>query len=444
METKILLYFIEFLYKINAMTQSIKSWSLFQKIGFRFILVYFSLHIAAFYLSFLPFSERLVYWITYGIQEIPKWVAKTFMGFEITVFPNGSGDTTYNYVEVLVFFVLALVACIIWSFIDRKRPSYNKLLRLFGVYVSYYVAAYMLSYGLSKIFYIQFSEPSFNALFRTYGESSPMGIAWTFMGASKTYTMFSGFAEFIGGLLLFHRRTRTFGALLVFAVMFNVFMMNMSYDIPVKLFSFHLMIKALFVASLDYKRILNLFVLKRGTSFSNRLTPIFENKKLGIAATVVKFAFIGYALYAYTDFNMGYAKQRYDSPKPHLYGVYDASYFVVNKDTLPPLLTDEVRWRRLLVDKGFSSDYMVVKGMEGQNRWYKYELDSVKQTLKMTSTRDSLDVLDLHFVKNDSLLTFTGLWKKDSIRIELEKFDLTSLRLTNRGFHWINEYPYNR
>ena len=73
------------------------------------------------------------------------------------------------------------------------------------------------------------------------------------MGASKTYTIFSGFAEVIGGFLLFGRRTRTFGEpWLVFAVMMNVFMMNMSYDIPVKIYSFHLMLMAFFAMMLDY------------------------------------------------------------------------------------------------------------------------------------------------------------------------------------------------
>lgn len=425
------------------MNQLATKWSPFQKIGFRFIVIYFALHIATFYLSFIPYTTSLVTWLTGKIQSIPVWFANTFMGIEITVFPNGSGDTTYNYVEVLVFFILAVVGCIIWSVIDRKRNSYHRLLRFFKIYVSYYVAAYMLSYGLSKVFYLQFSEPSFYELFRNYADSSPMGIAWTFMGASKTYTMFSGFAEVIGGFLLFFRRTRTFGALVVFAVMFNVFMMNMSYDIPVKLFSFHLMIKAIFIAALDYKRIMNLIVLKKAKEFSNEITPLFLNKRWGITATVVKYVFIVYAFYSYTSGNMVYIEQR-NGPKPFFYGVYDTETFVKNNDTIPPLLTDKKRWKRFMVDKGYFADYIIIRGMENQNRWYKYELDSLQETVKMTSTSDSLDVFDLKYTKNDSILTFDGLWKNDTVHIKLTIYDLSKIRLTNRGFHWINEYPFNR
>lgn len=419
-------------------------WNNFQKIGFRFVFIYFILHISTFFISFLPFTDSLIEWATFNIQALPVWFAKTFMDIEITIFPNGSGDTTYNYVEVLVFFILAIFGSSIWSIIDRKRQNYSRLLRFFSIYVSYYVGAYMLSYGLSKVFYLQFSEPSLLELFRTYADSSPMGIAWTFMGSSKTYTMFSGFAEVIGGLLLFHRRTRTFGALMIFAVMLNVFMINMSYDVPVKLFSFHLMIKALFIAALDYKRIFNLFVQSKPKTFSNEIKPLFENRKFGIAATVLKFAFIGYAIYSYTDSNLEYWNQRYKAPKPYFYGVYDTETFILNKDTIAPLLTDKIRWKRMIMDKGYLSKYMIVSGMNDQRSWYTFELDTLQNTVKMTSAPDSLDILNLNYTKNDSILSFAGLWNKDSLQVKMRKYDTSKILLTNRGFHWINEYPYNR
>ncbi|MEM6517304.1 MAG: hypothetical protein AAF688_14055 [Bacteroidota bacterium] len=420
------------------------AWNNFQKIGFRFIVIYFILHISTFFISFFPKTTDLIRWVTYHIQSVPVWFAKTFLNIEITVFPGGSGDTTYNFVEVLVFFILAILGCVIWSIIDRKRKNYNRLLRFFRIYLSYYVAANMLSYGLSKIFYLQFSEPTFLELFRSYGDSSPMGIAWTFMGASKAYTMFSGFAELIGGLLLFHRRTRTFGALMIFAVMLNVFVLNMSYDIPVKLFSFHLMLKALFIALLDYERIVNLFVLKKPKTFVNKLKPLFENRNYAIAASVIKYSIIALMFYNYISSDLEYWKQKYQAPEPYFYGVHETELFVKNNDTIPPLLTDKTRWKRLMLDKGWLSEYMIVKGMKDQSSWYTYELDSINSTLKMTSSSDSLDVLDLTYTKNDSIISFNGLWKNDTIQIKLKKYDVSKILLTNRGFHWINEYPYNR
>ncbi|MFY0603206.1 MAG: hypothetical protein JXQ93_04605 [Flavobacteriaceae bacterium] len=426
------------------MTQSNAKWSLFQKISFRFIFIYFGLYISTFYISYIPYTTSFVRWLTYNIQSIPVWVADKFMGIKITVFPNGSGDTTYNYVEVLTFFMLAVIAVIIWSVIDKRRANYKRLLLFFSIYVCYYVAINMFSYGFSKIFYLQFSAPSLSRLLQPYGSSSPMGIAWVFMGASKTYTMFSGFAEVLGGLLLLHRRTRTFGALTVFCVMLNVFMMNMSYDIPVKLFSFHLMIMMLFVSLLGYKRIVNLFGLKKALQITPPVSKYFKNRRMSLSTWVLKLIFLSYSTYVVIDNNLSYANQTYNSPKPILYGIYDVDTYVLNKDTIPPLLTDKIRWKKIISDGKWFSDYIIVKGMNDQTTWYKQDIDTINNTLEMVSTRDSTNVYNFHYIKKDSVLSFKGLWNQDSVEIKMKEFDLKKFRLTNRGFHWINEYPYNR
>lgn len=40
----------------------------------------------------------------------------------------------------------------------------------------------------------QFPTPTADKLMQPYGESSPMGILWTFMGSSTAYTIFAGTA----------------------------------------------------------------------------------------------------------------------------------------------------------------------------------------------------------------------------------------------------------
>ena len=49
---------------------------------------------------------------------------------------------------------------------------------------------------------------------RPYGDSSPMGLVWTFVGASVGYEIFSGLFEAISGYLLFWRRTALVGSLM--------------------------------------------------------------------------------------------------------------------------------------------------------------------------------------------------------------------------------------
>jgi len=37
-----------------------------------------------------------------------------------------------------------------------------------------------------------------------------------------------------------------------------------------------------------------------------------------------------------------------------------------------------------------------------------------------------------------------GQWEKNSILIRLRKLDLDNFPLLKRGFHWVNEFPFNR
>lgn len=93
--------------------------------------------------------------------------------------------------------------------------------------------------------------------------------------------------------------------------------------------------------------------------------------------------------------------------------------------------------KQILIDAGFEN--YLYREIEILNKD-----DASFKILKMTSTSDSLDVLNLTYTKNDSILSFQGLWKNDTIQIKLNKYDTSKILLTSRGFHWINEYPYNR
>ncbi len=59
--------------------------------------------------------------------------------------------------------------------------------------------------------------------------------------------------------LLFYRKTITIGSMVVVGVMINVVMMNFSYDIPVKLFSVHLVLMAFILLLADGRRVIGFF-----------------------------------------------------------------------------------------------------------------------------------------------------------------------------------------
>ena len=57
------------------------------------------------------------------------WFGRSILGmFDLAVVFNGSGDTTFAYVQLLFIALISLVGTIIWSAVDRNRKSHEQLL----------------------------------------------------------------------------------------------------------------------------------------------------------------------------------------------------------------------------------------------------------------------------------------------------------------------------
>ena len=212
------------------------------------------------------------------------WTADHVFGIEgQLVLPNGSGDTTFAYIRIFGCCMIALGVASLWTGVYWRKGDQTWLRDILRTYLRYVLALTMLSYGLAKTGFnmTQFAMdamPRDGQLSRTFGDASPMGLLWTFMAASPAYTFFAGMGEVIGGLLLVFRRTATLGALATFGVMVNVMMLNFCYDVPVKQYSFHLVMMALVVAMPDFPRLFSLLVLNRTTEPSNLMTPPYTNR----------------------------------------------------------------------------------------------------------------------------------------------------------------------
>ena len=412
-------------------------WSHLQKIIFRFCCCY---------LFFYTMSNQFL--LSFAIepmwQKIAPWFAENFLSLEneITVFTNGSGDTTYNYVCLLLYVLFSILMTIFWSVFDRSRNNYNYLLQWLTVLIRYYILYQMIIYGLAKVFYLQFQPPRFARLVQPYGDSSPMGILWTFMGQSKGYTIFAGLGELAGGLLLISRRTTTLGALVVLGVMANVMAMNYFYDVPVKILSSHLVLMSLFLLVLDGKRLLNLFLLNKNTE-PKSFPPYFKNERLNKAKKIIKYLLVIGGL-SYTVHETMESSKTYGpaAPKPQLHGLYEVETFVRNGDTIPPLMTDANRWKRFIVDWKNRAE---IHSMTDQKQYYSFALDSTDTFFSVSSRRDSTMNDTLYFSEPDSAeFVLQGIFKGDTLNISFLKKKKEDFLLRNRHFRWINEYPFNR
>ncbi|PTA69839.1 hypothetical protein [Deinococcus arcticus] len=168
--------------------------------------------------------------------------------------PTGSGDTALDWAWTLALLLVSLLGGAVWTVLDRRPPRPRLTLTLSQV-LRVALIWWLAIYGLSKFNFGQFGLLGSGQLDTPYGESSPMGLLWRFMGASPGYQWLAGVAEVLPALLLLHRRTVTLGALVAAVTMTNVLALNLFYDVPVKNFSAHLLLSALVLLALDARRL---------------------------------------------------------------------------------------------------------------------------------------------------------------------------------------------
>ena len=233
--------------------------------------------------------------------------------------------------------------------------------------------------------------------------------------------------------------------------MSNVLMLNLCYDVPVKLYSAHLLLMCTAVIAPDLKRLADFFLLNRPVSTAPR-ESLFRSRtldRLGVTLRTVIFAWlVGSSLLQSYD-----RRKSFDlGPRGPLHGIWDAEEFAIDGKILPPLLTDQRRWRRVIVeDRDTKFCQVDVQTMTGSDDRRQAEVDRTKRVIRATKgPAESLDPLEfIYTLPEPKLLILEGVssdthGKKVKIRAKLRRFDEAQFPLLNRGFHWINEAPFNR
>ena len=418
---------------INEQPQ--QRWHPFVRTGFRFAFVYLLLFNLPFPLSSIPYVDKVGEWYNAIWNWLVPRVARSVFNREIDTVFNGSGDRTFDFLLVACLLLTALVIAVIWTLFDRKRLSYPTLYQWLNLYVRFSLGATMIGYGAFKVISSQFPPPTLDRLMQPYGDSSPMGLLWTFMGSSEPYTMFVGAAEMIAGILLFPRKTSTLGALMSIGVLSNVVALNFSYDVPVKLYSSHLLAEAVFLLLPDVHRVANFFILNRPTE-SVSMEPLFRRKLWHrggvVVASLFLVAIVGLSLYQSYDQRRTYAAQR--SP---LYGVWEVEEFRLGQATP----TTAERWQRIIFD---SPGRLAVQTGSVHQR-YGSQLDQEKRTLTLRRREDpSWNTVLTYEQVSPEVVTLAGTLNGSEMSARLHRSGERKFLLTDRGFHWINEFPFNR
>jgi hypothetical protein len=421
-------------------------WSPIKKATFRFFTAFFLLYIFFNPNGVLPYTDTLFDYYIRPFHGLIPWLAKHVLHLAkpVTVFTNGSGDTTYDYVTLLFAAMVSVLAAITWSITGRNTKNYNKLFYWLTVILRYYVGITMVTYASFKVIQLQFPTPSLSRLIEPMGDMSPMGLAWNYIGYSAGFNLFTGLAELGAGVLLFFRKTTTLGAALALVVVGNVMAINYFYDVPVKLLATILEVMCIFLLMRDARRLVNFFFLNKDALPSNLSPHRFSTRWKNILLAIVKYALVAYVVLGDLYGAVQQAGQYGETAKkPPLYGLYEVTAFVRNRDTIPPLTTDTSRWGKLVISR--YEGYGQVNYMNDSIKYVAVKVDTVKHKISINTQKDTLHKYTFSYaVSKPDILVLNGKWKLDSLRITMKRFDEKNFLLLKRGFHWVNEFPLNR
>ena len=409
-----------------------QNWSLSQRTGFRFAFLYYMLYAAPATgrttpLGLLPglgFLTRpyIAIW-----HAIVAWIGTHLLhlsGRSLTHYDGGDllPDVLYNACVVLV----ALVGTIVWSIADRKHDEYQRLHVWLRLLVRYTLAFVLFSYGFAKVFPIQFQTPPFFNLMKPYGQFTPSGALWQFMGASLPYTILAGSAEVIGGLLLLFERTTTMGAILSAAVMANVVALNYFYDVSVKFYSTNLLLMAVFLLIPELPR------LSRVLACRCAAAPRLARKWQRAAGAAFLILLTACALYDAVSPSWGNYQRFYvHQERPPLYGLYRI------ESGGPP------GWQDLAMDYRLNTT-MFVRMSDDSTHSYMADYDTAQSTVRWFDTSHATigtqekrrEVASLTWSRPDANhLLLSGTFDGAPAAMHLRRIDQTLPLLTHR-FRW--------
>lgn len=422
---------------------SARVWSPTSRVAFRFAFAY-----VAIYATYIvdQTAERVGSLFTSAdvllfpaplLHLLVPWFAKNVLhtAHDIVVFSNGSGDTTYDWVLVLCNLLLAILAAAAWSMLDRRRSNYEHLYAwtLFGVRLL--LAEELVQYAFDKVIPAQFGPLTLTRMIQPFGALSPMGALWASMSASTGYTVFAGSIELLAAVLLLIPRSTTLGALIAVGALTNIFVLNLFYDVPVKLFSLHLLLLAIFLVIPDLKRLANVLLLNRATEPSPPLAlagnPAVARVAI-VASWVIGVAFSG----AMFDLVLGGYTKRLASidPSTPFYGIWSVDTVAAEK----PAAEAAAGWHYLV----FESPGKMWVESDGDLQPFTLVPEPGKPTMTLAGfrARSWASGVDLHRI-DPRHLVLRGTVAGAPFRLTAHALDVSQMNLSDRSLHWISEYP---
>jgi uncharacterized membrane protein YphA (DoxX/SURF4 family) len=425
-------------------TPQAQGWQPTTRVAFRFSVVYLGLFCLATQISGSMIPNLSFYYRGLGrlwpLREVTAWTAQHVFGVSSAIDgASGNGEPLFFWVQTFWLLIVSVLATAIWSAADRRRQHYVTPHKWFRLFVRFALAASLFEYGMTKVIPTQFPAPSLISLVTPVGDLSLSALLWTSIGAAPAYEIFTGLVEVLAGVLLLLPGTTMLGAVIGMAAMIQVFALNMTYDIGLKLISFHLIVLAAFLLAPDVPRLADLFVWNRPPGPSTQ-PELLRTRRANRIALVAQIAFGVYLLGVYGVINWGFWQRGGDgSPRSALYGIWDVEQLSVDGQVRPPQLNDyDRRWRRVILD---APDSVAFQRTDDSFARYGASIDPSAKTLALTKGASRSWKASFVFEQpSPDRLILDGQMDGYRIGAELRLVDFDRLRLLNSPFRWVRPH----
>lgn len=307
-----------------------------------------------------------------------------------------SSDTIGLNILLVLLLLISIFIIIILKLLKAKDLKLIAFSRLIS---AYYIAFIFLKYGFDKIFKKQFYLPEPNILYSQFGDLSKDILYWSTIGTSHLYCLITGIVEVLTALLIVNRKTRVLGLILSAGLIFNIILINFSFDISVKTFSIFLLLAIIFSSYPYYKSLYQFFVLQNKAQLIEKTDLLnFKNPTKKIVKGLVMFGSLALVLYPFIaerNFNDDHAQ------RPLLHGAYEIKEFSVN-DTL----TNKTYFpfNRLFFHR---NSYIILQQEDRRMVDYFFE-EKTNQQLELQDYNGNKTVVTYHFKNGELVLKFAN------------------------------------
>jgi uncharacterized membrane protein YphA (DoxX/SURF4 family) len=390
---------------------------------------------------------NFVFPIDEALSRFVPWFAAHILRIHQTITYAPSGDASFSWIEHLLFLLVAVLAAVVWSVLDGKRPHYRLADQQLRLLVRLTLASLMFAYGFDKVYPTQFHSVTRTDLVTQFGDLNHFNLMWHFMAASKGYTIFSGLLEVLGGVLLLIPMFTNVGALVTVVVMSNVVALNFAYNIPVKLFSSHILLMALFLVAPLVPRLTRVLILNRDVPperparlSSNPKVDRFARIALVSLGAIIFFAFLFEQRAHYAEIRKAEA-----APVP-LQGIWLVDQFVSSNPQQPLLnattaqelhvLPGDDRWLRLIFEH---RGELAIQGLNGEINYVSMALDKNHTSASLTDPGDDAWKANLTLDQPaPDKLHLKGIVNGAPVEASLHRIDESHFAVKDEGLHLVN------